>query len=344
MEDRTMAPGPYTVAVMGPLLADDAAAERERLFAAGAQLVVAKGASEDDIIDSCAGADVVMAFGGFPFTDRVFASLPWLRFLQQCSVGYDHVDVEAATRHGVMVANSPRFCSEEVSDHAALLILACARKLPQQVFAAARHGWDRGAALAQMGPVFRLRGTTLGFVGFGRIARLTAEKLAGFGLRYLAADPQLTAADVRAWKVDLVSLDELCRRADVVSMHALLNAGTRRMFGEAQLRAMKRTAYFVNTSRGGTVDEAALIRALREGWIAGAGLDVLEKEPPAPDNPLLAMPNVLLTPHTAGYSEDSLADNRRETIDEVVRVLKGDWPTALVNPAVKGRVRRPAAS
>lgn len=334
----------FTVAVLGPLLDGDATPERERLAKVGADLVFAKGTSEDEIIASCAGADVVMAFGGFPLTERVFASLPRLRFVQQCSVGYDLVDVQAATRQGVMVANSPRFCSEEVAEHAALLILACARKLPQQIHAAARHGWDRRAALAQMGPVFRLRGKTLGFVGFGRIGRLTAEKLAGFGLRYLAADPFLTPDDVRPWNVELVGLDELCRRADIVSMHALLNASTRRLLGEAQFRAMKPTACFVNTSRGGTVDEAALIRALREGWIAAAALDVLETEPPAPDTPLRQLPNVLLTPHTAGYSVDSLAQNRQETVEEVLRVLTGEWPTALLNSEVKTRVRRPVAS
>ncbi len=333
------ASGSYTVAVLGPLLDGDDAPERERLAKAGARLTSARGGGEDEIIASCADADVVMAFGGFPFTDRVFAGLPRLRFLQQCSVGYDRVDVEAATRHGVIVANSPRFCLEEVSDHAAMLILACARKLPQQVYAAARHGWARPAALAQMGPLFRVRGTTLGFVAFGKIARLTAEKLRGFGMRYVAFDPYLSAADVRSWDVELVSLDELCRRADFVSMHALLNPATRHLLGEAEFRAMKPTAYFVNTSRGATVDEAALIRALREGWIAGAALDVLEMEPPAPDSPLLGMPNVLLTPHTAGYSLDSLAQNRRETVDEVLRVLGGEWPTALVNPEVKARAR-----
>ena len=125
-------------------------------------------------------------------------------------------------------------------------------------------------------------------------------------------------------------------------MHALLNASTRRFFGEAQFRAMKPTAFFVNTSRGATVDEAALIRALREGWIAGAGLDVVESEPAAPDNPLLKMTNVVITPHTAGYGQEAFADNRRDTIDEVARVLGGGWPTALVNPDVRGRARAPA--
>ena len=257
----------------------------------------------------------------------------------QCTVGYDRVDVDAATRHGVLVANSPLFCIEEVSDHAVMLLLACTRKLPHQVHAVRRHGWSRPPAVEAMGSVQRMRGQTLGFVGFGKIARLVAEKLAGFRMRYLAHDPYLTAEAVRPWNVELVSLDELCRRSDFVSMHALLNAGTRRMFGAAQFQAMKPTAYFVNTSRGGTVDETAMIQALREGRIAGAALDVLEQEPPHPDNPLLTLPNVLLTPHTAGHGEGSMADNRRQSVEQVLRFLGGQWPTSLVNPEVKAHAR-----
>ena len=333
----------FRVAVMGPLFDDDLAGDRARLEKAGATIVPARGGSEEELLATCAGADAAMCFGGFPFTERVFAGLESLQFLQQCSVGYDRIDVDAATRHGVMVANSPTFCTPEVSDHAAMLILACARKLPHQVYATTRHGWNRPAAIQQMGPIYRVNGKTLGFVAFGKIARLTAEKLRGFGMRYLAYDPYLTPEQVRSWNVELTSLEALCRQSDFVSMHAPLTSATRRMFGEAQFRAMKPTAYFVNTSRGGTVDEGAMIRALREGWIAGAALDVLEKEPPDADNPLLGLPNVLLTPHTAGYSVDSFADNRRDTVDAVLRVLGGEWPIALVNPEVKPKARfRPA--
>ncbi|HEV8310662.1 MAG TPA: C-terminal binding protein [Methylomirabilota bacterium] len=339
-----MADTPHKVAIIGPLLDDPAGPEWAALARAGATVIPARGGSEDEVIGSCADADVVMCLSGAPFTERVFASLPRLLFLQQCSVGFDRIDLDAATRHGVMVANSPLFCIEEVSDHAAMLILACARKLPQQLHAATRHGWNRLAALDDAGPIHRLRGKTLGFVAFGRIARLAAEKLAGFGLTYLAYDPLLGPGDVDRWKVELVTLDELCRRSDVVSMHAPLNPVTRHMLGEAQFRAMKPTAYFVNTSRGATVDQAALIRALQEGWIAGAGLDVLEKEPPDPQDPILALPNVLLTPHTAGYSLDAMADNRRQTVAQVIRVLARDWPTVLLNPDVKPRARfRPAS-
>ena len=277
------------VAVIGPLFDGPLTDGRERLERAGATVVRAQGPGEDDIIASCADAEVVMVLGQVPFTERVFGSLPRLVFLMQCTVGYDRVDMPAATRHGVVVANSPLFCLEEVSDHAAMLLLACTRKLSHQIHALHLHGWHRQAAVDKMGAIYRIRGKTLGFVAFGKIARLTAQKMAGFGMTYLAHDPYLSSADVRPWNVELVSLDELCHRSDFVSMHALLNESTHRMFGEAQFRAMKTTAYFVNTSRGGTVDELALIRALREGWIAGAGLDVLDQEPPDPTNPLLGI-------------------------------------------------------
>jgi D-3-phosphoglycerate dehydrogenase len=327
------------IAVIGPLFEGRASEGRERLERAGAAIVAARGPGESDLVASCAGADVVMVLGQVPFTEHVFRNLPRLALLMQCTVGYDRVDLPAATRHGVVVANSPSFCLEEVSDHAAMLLLACARELPRQIDALRHHGWNRPAAVGEMGEVHRIRGRTLGFVAFGKIARLTADKMAGFGLTYLAYDPYLSPADVRRWSVDLVSLDELCRRSDFVSMHALLNESTRRMFGEAQFRAMKRTAYFVNTSRGGTVDEQALVRALREGWIAGAGLDVLEQEPPDPANPLLRLPNVLLTPHTAGHSEDSMADNRRQSVERVLGFLEGRWPDSVVNPEAKARAR-----
>jgi D-3-phosphoglycerate dehydrogenase len=335
-----MRDGRRLIANIGSLLAG-APSARERLVAAGATVVEARGGTEEELIASCSEAEVVMGLGQFPFTERVFEGLPRLQLLMQCTVGYDRVDVDAATRRGVLVANSPYFCIEEVSDHAAMLLLACARKLPHQVHAFHRHGWTRPPAVEAMGSVQRMKGQTLGFVGFGKIARLTAEKLAGFRMHYLAHDPYLTADAVRPWNVELVPLDELCRRSDFISMHALLNPGTRRMFGAAQFQAMKPTAYFVNTSRGGTVDETAMIQALREGRIAGAALDVLEQEPPHPDNPLLTLPNVLLTSHTAGHGDGSMADNRQQSVDQVLRFLGGQFPTALVNPQVKTHPRAP---
>jgi D-3-phosphoglycerate dehydrogenase len=329
-----------TVAVIGPLFdPPEAAADRARLEQSGATVRLGRPMTEGELIRDCGGAEIIMSLAHPPFTDKVFAALPQLVFLQQCSVGFDKVDVPAATRHGVSVANSPTFCIEEVAETASMLLLACARRLARQIHAGRAQGWTRPAAVEAMGRTGRLKGQTLGFVAFGKIARLTAERMRGFGLRYLAYDPYLKPADVAAWGVELVSLEELCRQSDLVSMHALLNDATRGFFGEAQFRAMKPTACFVNTSRGATVDEAALIRALEEGWIAGAGLDVLQQEPPRPDNPLLRHPGVIWTPHTAGHSDRSVAENRRDSVDEVLRVLGGEWPRALINPAVRANAR-----
>ncbi len=325
---------PMKVAVIGPDVA-----ELADLRAAGAEVVTGSGRSADDVIAACRGADIVMCFGLSTFDERVFANLPVLKFLQQCTVGYDWVDVAAATRNGVVVANSPFFCLEEVSDHAAMLILACARKLGEHLRVYRQHGWDRQKTIDAVAPIHRIRGRTLGFVAFGKIARLTAEKLSGFGMTYLAYDPYLQQEHVDGWNVKLVSLEELCQRSDFVSMHALLNDGTRKMFGEAQFRAMKPGAYFVNTSRGGTVDEAALARALSEKWIAGAALDVLTQEPPEDGNPVVPAENLILLPHTAGYSVEAMADNRRQTVDQVLRVLRGEWPTVCVNPEVRASAR-----
>ena len=334
-----MSAQPLRVAVIGSLLDEKTGAERRRLEGAGALVTAGRGDTEEAVMATAADAQVLASFGQWPVTDRVLEALPRLRFVMQCAVGYDRIDLAAATRRGVLVANSPFFCIEEVSDSAAMLLLAGARKLSRQLHATRTHGWARPPAVEAMGDIFRLRGQTVGFVAFGKIARLTAEKLAGFGFRYLAFDPHLTPAQVERWGVDLVPLDELCRRSDFVSMHAPLTPATRHLLGEAQFRAMKPTAFFVNTARGGTVDEPALVRALQEGWIAGAGLDVLEQEPPAPGNPLLTHPGVLWTPHTAGHGVGSLADNRQHSIDEILRVFRGEWPVALVNPEARDRAQ-----
>jgi D-3-phosphoglycerate dehydrogenase len=289
--------------------------------------------SEEGVIAACQGAWAVYGYG--PFNGRVFSALPTLRFLQVPSVGYDWVDAEAATEHNVAVANNPLFCREEVADHAAMLILAAARRLPKQVHRLDADGWDTRAGYAEMGATPRVSRSTLGFIAFGAIARLTAAKMSGFGFRYLAYDPYLPAETIRQHGAEPVSLDELCRQSDILSMHALLNQETRGMLREQHFRLMRPSTWIVNTSRGATIHEASLITALREGWIGGACLDVVESEPAAPDNPLLTMSNVLLTPHTAGYSDAAMVDQRQQSAAEVVRVLRGEWPTALVNPAVK---------
>ncbi len=324
------------VLITYPMIDEDSP-EVAELRAAGAEPRVVQGmmrrASEEDFIAACQGAWAVMGFGRF--TRSVFEKLPDLRYIQGMSVGYDWVDVNAATDHGVAVANNPLFCREEVADVAAMFILAAARRLPKQVSLLAERGWDTMAGYQVMGSTPRVKGSTLGFIAFGGIARLTAHKLQNFGMHYLAYDPYVDPAVVREHGAEPVSLEELCERSDVISMHALLNDETRGMLREEHFRRMKPTAWVVNTSRGATIDEPALIAALQEGHIGGACLDVVASEPAAPDNPLLHMPNVLITPHTAGFSNESRVDARRQALDEVLRVLGGEWPRALVNPAVK---------
>lgn len=327
------------VALLGVRFGEDSP-EAAALRAAGAELrfwqpgAGFRALTEADLIEACQGAWGV--YGGWgPFNGRVFSALPTVKYVQGLSVGYNHIDTEAATEHGVAVANNPLFCREEVADHATMLIFAAARRLPKQLAQMRASGWDTRAAYAEMAPAPRVKVSTLGFIAFGAIARLTAHKLANFGMRYLAYDPYMPADVVRQHGAEPVSLDELCRQSDIITMHALLNDETRGMLREEHFRQMKKSAWVVNTSRGATIHEASLIKALQEGWIGGACLDVVETEPPAPNNPLLSMSNVLVTPHTAGYSEDAMVDQVQQSIAEVVRVLGGSWPNALVNPKVK---------
>jgi D-3-phosphoglycerate dehydrogenase len=319
------------VTVTWPLF-DEASPEAATLREAGADLRFASARGEDDLIAACQGAWA--SYGGAPFTRRVLEALPDLRYIQCLSVGFDYIDAVAATEHNVAVANNPMFCREEVADVASMFILAAARRLPKQLHRL-QQGWDTRAGYAAMGPTPRVKGSTLGFIAFGAIARLTAEKLRGFGMRYLAYDPYLDPAVIRQHGAEPVSLEELCRQSDVLSMHALLNDETRGLLRAEHFRLMKPTAWVVNTSRGATIHEASLITALREGWIGGACLDVVEREPAPADNPLLAMPNVLVTAHTAGFSDDAMVDQRQQSVAELARVLKGEWPRALANPAVK---------
>jgi D-3-phosphoglycerate dehydrogenase len=190
----------------------------------------------------------------------------------------------------------------------------------------------------RIGPVERLSATTLGIVGFGNIGRLVAAKSAGMGWRRIAADPFVEPAVGRELGVEIAPLEQLLREADFVTLHVFLNAQTRHMIGAPQLARMKPGAYLVNTCRGPIVDEPALIEALRRGQIAGAGLDVFETEPIQPDNPLLGMENVILTPHTAVYSRQALELNRTQPFDEVCRVLGGRWPRGLVNRGLRERL------
>jgi len=300
--------------------------ERAVLGEAGADLVVLQARTEEDLLGATADADALMVCYA-PITRRVIAQLQRCRIIARYGIGVDNVDLPAATERGITVTNVPDYCIDEVSDHAVALLLACARKILLLDRRVRAGRWEAGDAR----PVYRLRGRTLGLVGFGKIPRRVAEKAQALGLRVLAYDPYVGPEEMGAHRVAKATLEEVLSQADFVSIHAPLVPETRGLIGERELRLMKPTSYLINTARGPIVQEEALVRALREGWIAGAGLDVLESEPPREGTPLLALENVILTPHAAFYSEESVQDLQRKAAENVAKVLSGEAPLSPVN-------------
>ena len=299
------------------------------------EIVAVECRTQDDALEAVRGADVVMV-GGFRVDGAMIAAMD--RALAICGFGhgFESVDVDAATRAGILVTNAAHICHLEVANHAAALILALNRKLVQYDRAMRRGIWDRPAGR----PITPLDGETAGLVGLGAIGQALARRLQPFGLRVIAYDPYVEEHAPRELGVRLVGdLHALLGESDWVSVQVPLNPETRYLVGEREFRAMKRTAYFVNCCRGGVVDESALTRALEGGWIAGAGLDVFEQEPTDPANPLLRLENVVATPHAGGESTESAALSARVASRQAASVLRGEWPDRVVNPAVYGRLR-----
>ncbi|MBI4536709.1 MAG: C-terminal binding protein [candidate division NC10 bacterium] len=302
-------------------------AVEERIFgAAGIEVRLPQVQDEGEVIRAAREADAVLNQYA-PMTARVLDGLPRLRIVSKYGVGYDTIDLAAATAHGIIVANVPDYCVEEVSDHAMALLLALWRGV-----AFYDRGVRSGTWNAEMKkPMVQLAGRVLGILGVGRIGSRVAQKALGLGMIVIGHDPYLAAwpAGVRA-----VSREELLHTADAVSLNVPLNAETRHLIGEAALRRMKPSASLVNTARGGVVDTVALERALREGWIAGAALDVVETEPLPAGSPLSALPNVIVTPHAAWYSQESVPELKRRAAENVLAALSGRRPPTPVNPEV----------
>ena len=285
---------------------------------------------EGEIIERARDADALIVSSS-PVTHRVMSALNNLKVVVRTGVGYDVIDVPAATDLGVVVVNIPDLWTREVANHALGLLLAWNRQIPTLYSQVKRGVWQS----AVPGPGGALHGETVGIVGFGNIGRAFARRVAALETQVIAYDPYVDEAQFAALGVERVhALGELAARADYISVHCLLNAETRHVIDAAFLRQMKPTACLINTSRGPVVDEEALIRALQEHWIAGAALDVQAHEPPTPDNPLLAMENVILTPHAAYYSAAAVAQVPRRCGEEVARVLTGQRPLHVVNPEV----------
>jgi D-3-phosphoglycerate dehydrogenase len=281
------------------------------------------------------GADVVM-LGGFPVDGEVIAAMDGARALCLFSHGFEKVDVEAATRAGLLVTNAARICHQEVANHAVALLLALNRKIVQYDRAMRQGVWDRPAGR----PIGTLDGEVAGLIGLGAIGQAIARRLLPFGLRLVAHDPFVERWVPGELSVRMVpDLETLLRVADYVSIQVPVNQETRHLMGERQFRVMKPTAYFVNCCRGEVVDEAALARALADGALAGAGLDVFEQEPIDPGSPLLALAQVVATPHAAGESTRSAQEATRVASEQAAAVVRGEWPSRVVNPEVWGRLR-----
>ncbi len=300
---------------------------------AGIDAEIVEGPTDEaGFIAAARDADAIYA-KGIRITKAIIEALPAkCRAIVLGSVGVDSVDIAAATARGMPVTNCPDTFIEEVADHAMALLLAGFRRVIEQDRMVREGRWREGRpALLQ---IPRLMGQTLGFIAFGHVARAVARRARGFGLRMMAYDPFIEELVMPDYGVVPATLEEVLAQSDFISMHAPATPEAEGMLTEAHFRQMKKTAVFINTGRGPTVQEAGLIKALQEGWIAHAALDVLETEPPGNNNPILGMTNVTLSPHNASASARFDPARKRHVGRELALVLSGKWPMSCVNPAV----------
>ena len=303
--------------------------ERQVLAEIGAELIAAETGDGTELLTLAPMMDGILTCWK-PVLEPVIAAAEKCQIIGRCGIGLDNIDVEAATEHGIVVTNVPAYCIDEVSDHAMGLLLACARKI-SRFNRTTRDGiWEQNIGPA----MYRLRGKTLGVVGFGRIARSIVPKAKGFGLTVNVCSPRTDPAFIQEHGAQKVPFPELLATSDFITIHTPLTPETRYMFSYAEFRAMKPTAYLINTARGGIVDTTALTTALRNAEIAGAGLDVLETEPPEENEELLTLENAIVTPHAAFISEESILDLEVAAATCVVQVLTGTLPESVVNPSV----------
>ncbi len=311
--------------------------EKQRIEAGGGRFEAMSSSTEDELIAQVRDANVILV-SAKQITRRVVESMPRCKLIIRYGVGLDTLDIPAATDHGIVVAHFPDFCQPEVANHMMMLLLACAKKMPMLDKAVRDGSWRPGP----LGPMGAIGGETLGLVALGNIARAVVPRAQAFGLNVIAYDPYLGEGVFRAYGVERIeTLPELLERSDYVSVHTPLNPETHHLIGPAELERMKPTAYLINTSRGPVVDQDALVAALDAGQIAGAGLDVFEREPLEAESPLARMENVVLMPHSASYSDQSFEGMRRRVGETVVGLMEGRWPEFVANPRVEPRASLP---
>lgn len=305
------------------------AVEQAVLAEIGAEVVVAPAGGPEEIIRLAPACDAILTCWRQVPVAALHAA-PRCRIVSRYGIGLDNIPVDAATQLGIVVTNVPDFCLDEVAEHTLALLLASARRIVPMTTATRAGIWNQRLAPG----LPRVRGQVLGLVGYGNIGRAVAERARGLGLRVIAYTPRLAADALAPWGTATNDLGELLAVADYVSLHLPLTAATRHLINAGALAQMKPTAYLINTARGAIVDEDALLAALEQGRLAGAALDVMTQEPPAPDHPLLAHPHVIATPHVAFSSSAAIADLAAKAARHVVQALTGQIPDRVVNPAV----------
>ena len=300
----------------------------EVLSAIGAELQLASDSSPESVLKVAAGADALLVTYAKINADMI-RQMKQCRIISRFGIGVDNVDLDAATQAGIIVTKVPDYCIDEVSDHAMALLLSAVRKIPMATDQVHAGTWK----MPNVVPIHRLRGGVLGLVGFGRIPQLVAPKAKSFGLRVVAYDPFIPKDVFTKAGVEQVDFPQLLKMSDYVSIHSPLTPETQGLFNADAFRQMKKGSYIVNTARGPIVDEAALASAIDSGHIAGAALDVMTNEPPV-NSPVIGKRNVILTPHTSFYSEESLVELQTKASQEVANVLTGKPPRNPVNPDV----------
>ena len=308
--------------------------EREVLEAAGFELVVAPDPSEATLAKLAKDVDAIM-FCFAQVTEKVVRSAEKCVVASRYGIGVDNVNIPVCTELGIVVTNVPDYCIDEVSEHALGMIFALNRRLMPHTGEVKDGGWNK---VALNKPMRRMNGATLGVIGFGRIGRAIAQRASAFGMKTIAYDPMIEAGK-EIGSTRTTTFEDVIAGSDFITVHVPLTPQTRGMIGKKELAAMKPGSIIVNCARGGLIDESALAEALASGHLAGAGLDVMEPAPPTGDHPLLKQENVIITPHTAFFSQASTLELERRTAQEVVRVVGGAPPENFINPDVRGKTR-----
>ncbi len=290
--------------------------------------------TEEELMEEVEDVDAVLTTSRHHFTKKVIESAKRLRIIAKYGARPDNIDIEAATKKGIAVTWTPNTNDDSVAEHAISFMLALIKKLPFMMEHLRKGGWRSRTKTVTN----ELLGKTVGIIGLGAIGSKVADKLKSFDVKALAYDPYVSEEQAKEVGAEMVNLDTLLAESDIVTVHATLTESTRGLIGEEELKRMKKTAFLINTSRGPLVEENALYKALTSRWISGAALDVFSREPPSMDNPLLKLDNVIVSPHIAAWTEESLKRQAVMATEEVVEFLKGKRPKHVLNPDVLARL------